>query len=77
MTSGACKLVPGHLNTREERRRMRLLAGDLERQISRTSDPSERERLEQQLAGIRREQAYDKQVSPRSKKARKGGKERR
>lgn len=68
MSRTACKLQPGHLNTRDERRQLRMLATDLERQLDRASDPARREELEAQLESVRREQAYDRQVSPRSKK---------
>jgi hypothetical protein len=54
--------------TRDERRQLRMLAGDLEAQIDRCDDPTRRDALRLQLEGVRREQAYDKQVSPRSGK---------
>lgn len=63
-----CRRQPGHLLTRDERRELRWLAADLQRQHARATTPARRDELERQIDSIRREQAYDKQVSPRTKK---------
>lgn len=65
---GGCKLQPGHLNTREERRQLRLLAHDLQAQLDRTSNPERVAELQAQLDSVKREQAYDRQASPRGKR---------
>jgi hypothetical protein len=56
------------LLTREERWQLRLLADDLTRRIGRAGTPSDLDRLERQLASVRREQLADRATRPRSGK---------
>jgi len=41
--------------------------------MDRTNDPTRLSELATQLDGVKREQAYDRQVSPRAKKPGRGG----
>lgn len=75
--TGLCRLQPDHLMTRDERRNLRILRSDLERQILRVPDPLRVAELEQQLASVLREQDFDKQVSPRGKRGKRGTQSRR
>jgi hypothetical protein len=45
-----------------------MLAQDLEAQIARSYDEEQRNRLRGQLDSVRRDQAYDRHASPRSKR---------
>ena len=68
MSAGRGELLPGHLMTAAERRDLRLLARDLQAQIDRCYDPERLGVLERQLDGVKREQSYDRQVSPKSRR---------
>jgi hypothetical protein len=54
--------------TSEERRELRILRRDLQAHIERCLDPRARAVLERQLASVEREQATDKEVSPRRRR---------
>lgn len=55
-------LRPGQLCTRPERDRLKLAAQDIKRQLANTTNPDRAAELERALAGIRREQTYDREV---------------
>lgn len=66
--TGRGELLPGHLMTAAERRDLRFLVRDLQAQIDRCHDTERLGQLQRQLDGVKREQAYDRQVSPRAKR---------